>query len=185
MNKTFVTGVAAAALLAMGAYQSVASSRAAGTSPAAADVAAAGTSKPGIGRPAPAFALQAMDGRAYAVGGKRDKPLVLNFWASWCGPCHDEAPVLTSLQAQYGDKIDFYAVNVTKGDGMGGVRGFVKQYGISFPILLDTDGKAAELYRLRVVPSTFLIDTNGQIREVVHVVGREEWETKLNKLLSE
>ncbi|MCZ8512097.1 TlpA disulfide reductase family protein [Paenibacillus filicis] len=134
-------------------------------------------------QPAPSFELKAMDNRTYAVGGLREKPLILNFWASWCGPCHEEAPVLNQIYEKYKDRVDLYAVNVTKGDGMSGVNGFVKQYKPSFPVLLDQEGKTAELYRILFVPTSFLIDREGKLREVVHVLPLEQWESKLDALL--
>lgn len=147
------------------------------------EVASAGSSNAAIGQAAPAFHLEGLDGKRYSVGGKREKPLILNFWASWCGPCHEEAPDLKRIYEAYKDRIDLYAVNVTKGDGMGGVKGFVKQYGVTFPVLLDKEGKAADLYRILFVPTSFLIDRDGKLREVVHMLPKEQWDAKIERLL--
>src|SRR5690606_35627931 len=69
------------------------------------------------GEAAPAFSLPGLDGgKVYSVGGRRDKPLIVNFWASWCGPCEKEMPELKALYEKYKDRIDLYAVNATKYD---------------------------------------------------------------------
>src|SRR5690606_21739558 len=71
---------------------------------------------PKAGFLAPHFTLEGFEGEKYEVGGPRDKALLINFWASWCGPCELEAPELVKLQNKYRDRLDIYAVNVTKLD---------------------------------------------------------------------
>jgi thiol-disulfide isomerase/thioredoxin len=132
----------------------------------------------------PAFSLQGLDGKGYQVGGERDKPLIVNFWASWCGPCHEEAPDLKRMYDKYSGQIDLYGVNVTKGDSLEDVKGFVKQYGISFPVLLDRKGEAAELYRILFVPTSFLIDKHGILRDVIHVLPPEQLEKRIQLLIN-
>ncbi|SFL27342.1 Thiol-disulfide isomerase or thioredoxin [Paenibacillus sp. 1_12] len=133
---------------------------------------------------APAFDLQGLDGKSYHVGGVRDKPLIINFWASWCGPCHEEAPDLKQMYEVYKDELDIYAVNVTKGDRMQDVQGFVKQYELPFPVLLDTKGLTAEQYRLQVVPTSFLLNKEGVLVDVIHVLPAKALEAKIRLLLN-
>ncbi|WP_426452364.1 TlpA family protein disulfide reductase [Paenibacillus sp. S-38] len=135
------------------------------------------------GQPAPALRLAGMRGGEYAVGGERSKPLLLNFWASWCGPCHEEAPDLQAVYAKYEDQVDFYGVNVTREDSLEEARAFVKKYGFTFPVLLDTEGTAADAYRLRFVPSSYLIDRKGNLVEVIHLLPAAQLEAKIRSLI--
>ncbi|WP_281886080.1 TlpA family protein disulfide reductase [Paenibacillus sp. YYML68] len=134
---------------------------------------------------APVYELEGLDGRSYTIGGKRDKPLIVNFWASWCGPCHEEAPDLSYIYEKYGDKLDLYAVNTTKADQMNSVYSFVSKHKVKFPVLLDRSGTAADGYRLVFVPTSFLIDKEGRLLETIHVLPRAELESKVQRLLSE
>ncbi|AFH61012.1 TlpA family protein disulfide reductase [Paenibacillus caseinilyticus] len=135
------------------------------------------------GQPVPALRLQGMRGGEFTVGGERSKPLLLNFWASWCGPCHEEAPDLQAVYAKYKDQVDFYGVNVTREDGLREAQGFVKKYGFTFPVLLDTEGTAADAYRLRFVPTSYLIDRKGNLVEVIHVLPAAQLEAKIRGLI--
>lgn len=132
---------------------------------------------------APSFRLSALDGAAYEVGGAREKPLVLNFWATWCPPCKEEAPDLAKLYEQYKDRIDFYGINLTQSDKLPDVRQFVEANKLTFPILLDKDGAVAEKYKFVFIPTSYLIDRTGTVREVVNVLTPAEWEKKLKSLL--
>lgn len=124
-------------------------------------------SKPKPGERAPAFKLAALeDGkRLYEVGGKRDKVLIVNFWASWCGPCEDEAPDLQALYEEYGGKVDLYGVNATKYDVARNAKLFVKEYGFTFPVLTDADGAVGDAYKVFSYPMSFVVDREGVIRE--------------------
>ncbi|MBE1441064.1 TlpA disulfide reductase family protein [Paenibacillus sp. OAS669] len=134
-------------------------------------------------QPVPSFTLQGLDGKTYRVGGQRDKPLMINFWASWCGPCKEEAPDLAKVYEKYKDKFDLYAVNVTREDRMADVQSFVKRNGFTFPVLLDKEGATAELYRILFVPTSFLIDKQGVLREVIHVLPPEQLEQRIQSLI--
>jgi thiol-disulfide isomerase/thioredoxin len=132
---------------------------------------------------APGFTLEGLDGQVYKVGGPREKPVVVNFWASWCGPCREEAPDLKRLYDQFKDQIDFYAVNTLQGDKLEDVQKFVQTYDLRFPVLLDKEGQAADKYNLIFIPTSFLIDRNGVVREVVHVISPADWERKMKALI--
>lgn len=116
---------------------------------------------------ASSFTLQGMDGKTYKFEGPREKPIVLNFWASWCGPCREEAPDLKKMYETYEGKIDFYAVNLTSQDNKQDAAAFVKEYGFEFPILLDEKGEVANRYKIIGIPTTFFIDKNGVIQQTV------------------
>jgi thiol-disulfide isomerase/thioredoxin len=134
---------------------------------------------------APSFTLQGLNGKDYSVGGPREKPMFVNFWASWCGPCEEEAPDLVNLYKKYEGKFDLYAVNVTPGDKMDNIKKFVDTYQYPFPVLLDKQGANADTYNVIAIPTSFLIDKNGVIREIIHVLSPKELDKKMASLLKE
>ncbi|MBD0381104.1 TlpA family protein disulfide reductase [Paenibacillus sedimenti] len=132
---------------------------------------------------APSFTLTGLDGKEYAIGGPREKPLLVNFWASWCGPCAAEAPDLVAMYKKYEGQFDLYAVNVTPGDKMDNIKKFVDEYKFPFPVLLDKKGENADIYRVVAIPTSFLIDKNGVVREVIHVLSPRELDKKIANLI--
>lgn len=133
---------------------------------------------------APAFELEGMDGHSYRVGGERDKLLLINFWASWCGPCHMEAGDLQSIYNQYNDQLDLYAVNITYLDTLAGAKNFVSEYELTFPTLLDPDDVTRKKYHVDGYPTSFLINRDGIIEEAYYgMIDVKELEQTINKLL--
>lgn len=131
---------------------------------------------------APPFTLKSLDGGYYSIGGKRDKPVVLNFWGSWCDACSVEAAVLTKLHAQYKGLIDFYGINVSTEEKPGNIEAFVTQNKLEYPILLDEHKHAADLYELHTLPTMFLIDKDGFIVDTFHLADPLELEQKIEHL---
>ncbi|MBW7477720.1 TlpA family protein disulfide reductase [Paenibacillus oenotherae] len=145
-------------------------------------MAASSEMKPKPGFTAPALELPDLDDKPLAVGGKKDKLLLLNFWASWCGPCELEAPDLQALFKKYGDKVELYGVNGTTYDKERQAREFVKEFKLTFPILMDREGEATDLYKVTTFPTSFIIDSNGIVRErIPGVISMNEWEDLLEK----
>lgn len=133
---------------------------------------------------APSFTLQGIDGETYTVGGSRDKALLLNVWASWCGPCKLEAPDLVELAELYHDQLDVYALNATNDDSKDQALQFVDEYGLSFPVLWDQPDSVVELYGVLGYPTSFIIDKQGVVREVIQgVLPRDELERRIKKAL--
>lgn len=133
---------------------------------------------------APSFELTGMDGQIYRVGGERENPVLVNFWASWCEPCHLEAPDLQRLYEQYNGKLDLYAVNVTTLDSVKGAEAFIRDYELTFPTLFDRDGSVTEKYRVDGYPTSFLIDRRGVVADVVFgVVNPDELSRKIDRLI--
>ncbi|HEX7058016.1 MAG TPA: TlpA disulfide reductase family protein [Bacilli bacterium] len=175
MKKNVIILAAAILLVSIAVYQNISSSQ---SKDAQALEAAA---KPGF--LAPAFSLQDISGKSFTVGGERDKPLVVNFWASWCDPCKAEAPHLVELYNRYQDRFDLYAVNATQLDTQEDAEKFAKQYAFPFPVLLDKKGKAIDLYQIDGFPISFLIDRHGVIQDmIVGLVSPQEMERKITAL---
>lgn len=135
---------------------------------------------PKAGLLAPPLSLQGSDGTAYTVGGKKDKAVILNFWASWCGPCQQEAPELNAMAEKYKGVLDIYGINVTSHDYQPNAERFVKKYSIAFPVIYDQKGEAFDKYKGVVFPTNVLIDKNGVISEIIlGVLSPEELESKI------
>jgi cytochrome c biogenesis protein CcmG/thiol:disulfide interchange protein DsbE len=123
---------------------------------------------PLVGRPAPAFALPRMtDGSTMTLGEVRGRVVVLNFWASWCVPCRDEAPALEAVWRRYRDAgVTVLGVNIQ--DRPAAARQFVATTRATYPNVIDGPGAASIAYGIYGVPETFVIDRDGRIR-VRHV----------------
>jgi cytochrome c biogenesis protein CcmG/thiol:disulfide interchange protein DsbE len=134
---------------------------------------------------APAFSLASLDGTTtFQVGGKRDKVLIVNFWAAWCAPCELEAPDLKDIFEKHKDKLDLYAVNATKYDKLREAHDFVKEQQFVFPVLTDAKGDVGDSYKVFSYPMSFIIDRNGVIRHRIEgVIDREQWELYLQEVI--
>ena len=121
--------------------------------------------QPAVDHPAPDFTLTRFDtGEKVSLSELRGKPVILNFWATWCGPCRAEMPALQAAHERYGD--DLQIVGVDQGEEGAVVKKFLDEFGISFPILLDPDMTVGHTYRILGLPTTFFIDSQGIIRQV-------------------
>ena len=117
---------------------------------------------------APDFTLKTPEGETFALSGLRGQAVLVNLWATWCPPCRAEMPAIQKLYDEYKDQ-DFvvFAINMTYKDDFSAIAPFVQENKLSFPILLDETGEVARKYELRSLPSSFFIDQNGVIQEVV------------------
>jgi cytochrome c biogenesis protein CcmG, thiol:disulfide interchange protein DsbE len=112
---------------------------------------------------APDFSLQTFDGTSVHLADFRGKTVVVNFWASWCVPCKDEQPTLEAASKRYdSSKVTFVGVNMqdTREDALG----FLNQYHVTYPVVVDPDGKVYINYGVVGVPETYVIDPNGRIQ---------------------
>ena len=117
---------------------------------------------PMIGRPAPAFTLKATgDGTQVSLASLRGKPVVINFWATWCVPCYEEHAVLVEGARAAGDSVQF--LGVVYEDEEDRVSDFLARQGSAYPSLMDEDGKTAMSYGVYGVPETFFVDAQGLI----------------------
>ena len=118
---------------------------------------------PVVGRLAPAFELQTLDGGLASLGGYRGRPVLVNFWATWCVPCKEEMP---ALQAEATAHPDLVVLGVDNVESAVKVNAFVEQLGVRFPILLDQDGSVLERYQVVALPTTFFVDRAGVLRSI-------------------
>ncbi len=117
---------------------------------------------------APDFTLQTLDGELVTLSELRGQPVLVNMWASWCTPCKYEMPAIQEVYEEYSDQgFIVLAVNLTKKDVLSSVEVFVEEHGLTFPILLDQDGRVEDAYQLRGLPTSFFIDGDGIIQSVV------------------
>jgi len=117
---------------------------------------------PLINKPAPAFTLRTLDGRSLSLYDFRGKPVILNFWASWCTACKIEHPYLVQAWETYSSAVVF--VGVVYEDSAANARAFMRQYGGGWPDGLDPGQRTAINYGVYGVPETFFIDRKGVIR---------------------
>lgn len=123
---------------------------------------------PRPGARAPRFSLPTLDGETIDLGDLKGKGVILNFWASWCGPCRAEMPALQRIHERYAERgIQVLALNLTFTDDLKAVRGFRELYQLTMPILLDRDGAVMRRYEVSAVPTTFFIGPGGVIHDVV------------------
>jgi cytochrome c biogenesis protein CcmG, thiol:disulfide interchange protein DsbE len=112
---------------------------------------------------APAFTLERLDGRGdLSLESLRGKPVVLNFWASWCSPCKDEAPLLQEASERWGDRVSFIGIDVK--DFRGDARAFVERFGITYPNVYDGKGSTIGRYGVTGYPETYFLDAEGRVR---------------------
>lgn len=117
---------------------------------------------------APDFELQSLSGDSVRLSDLEGRAVLLNFWASWCGPCQAEMPAFQEVHEAYSeDDFVILAVNMTGQDNIADVNRFVDQYGLTFTILLDELNQVGRLYAVRALPSTYFISREGIITEVV------------------
>ncbi len=128
-----------------------------------------GNTEPGSTEPekqaAPDFTVYDGDGNAHKLSDYRGKPVILNFWASWCGPCKSEMPDFDEKYQQYGDEIHFLMVNLTDGsrETVDTASAFLEKQGYTFPVYFDSDMDAAMKYGISAVPVTYLLDKDGYL----------------------
>jgi thiol-disulfide isomerase/thioredoxin len=141
-------------------------------------------SGPVAGLLAPSFSATGLDGNMYEVGGEREKAIIVNFWASWCDPCKQEAPDLVRIADKYQSDLMIYGVNVTKFDNKKNANKFIKKYQLDFPVMLDPQATLFDQYAGAAFPTNVLIDKHGVIQEIIlGTVSAKELEKKVEKLI--
>lgn len=117
------------------------------------------------GTPAPRFELGSADGKTIDLASLQGKVVMINFWASWCGPCRKEMPILEQLNKQYRPKgLALVGINVEP-DPSAALE-WLKATPVSFPILFDSQSKVSKLYQVAGMPNTVIIDRKGMVRYI-------------------
>ncbi|MCY7769800.1 thiol-disulfide oxidoreductase ResA [Bacillus haynesii] len=119
-----------------------------------------------VGEKAPNFSLEDVDGNRLKLDELKGKGVFLNFWGTWCEPCKREFPYMANQYKVFKDKgVEIVAVNV--GESNLAVRNFMKDHGVNFPVVLDKDRQVLNAYDVTPLPTTFLINPDGEIVKVV------------------
>lgn len=116
-----------------------------------------------VSGPAPDFTLASASGKNIKLSELRGEVVMVNFWASWCGPCREELPLLDALYQQYRD-YGFTLLGVNVDENRAAADKLLEQIPVSFPVLYDPDSAVSELYQVDAMPSTILIDRDGNLR---------------------
>jgi len=119
---------------------------------------------PKIGIPLKAFSLRDLDGNKISLEDYYGKPLIINFWATWCRPCEKEMPLLNETAINASNYLNVIGINVEEDRNT--VLKFTENHLIDFPVLLDPDGKIADQFVVNGFPTTFFIDGNGVLRAI-------------------
>jgi thiol-disulfide isomerase/thioredoxin len=108
------------------------------------------------------------------ISEQRERPLLVNFWATWCDPCRDEMPSIKALQQRLAGR-PFTVVAVNHGESAQRVQEFVRRLALEFRVLLDPNQDAARAWQVRVLPASFLVGPDGRVR--YRVIGEIDWAT--------
>jgi cytochrome c biogenesis protein CcmG/thiol:disulfide interchange protein DsbE len=139
---------------------------------------------PLVGRAAPGFTLAQLDGPPFTLATLQGQVVVINFWASWCAECHTEQSALNETWQQFRAS-GVVVVGVNFQDTSSEARDYVRTAGVSYPVVEDSDSRAALAYGVRGIPETFIVDRSGRIVDrVIGPVGAAKLAGQINSLLS-
>ncbi len=128
-----------------------------------------------VGSQAPEFSLTDLSGNAMRLANFKGRVVFLNVWATWCEPCRQEMPAMQSLYTRlHGPDFEMLGVNADQGD-RAVVEQFVREHGLTFPVLPDPELQIADRYGVTGYPETFIIDRNGRV--VDHQLGPRDWDS--------
>lgn len=139
------------------------------------------------GQSAPDFALKSSTGQNLRLSEYRGDVVMINFWATWCGPCRQEMPLLDDLYARY-NRVGFNLLGVNIDDDARRAMQMVEELGVNFPVLFDDSKEVSRLYQVEAMPVTVLVDRQGTVRHVHHGYKpgyEEKYLTEIRSLLRE
>ena len=117
------------------------------------------------GQPAPDFSLKSSSGENLRLSEYRGDVVMINFWATWCGPCRQEMPLLDELYSRY-QRVGFSLLGVNIDDDSRRAMDMIRELGVSFPVLFDTRKEVSRLYEVDAMPVTVIVDREGNVRHV-------------------
>jgi cytochrome c biogenesis protein CcmG/thiol:disulfide interchange protein DsbE len=142
------------------------------------------TAGPAVGRSAIAFNLQTLDGKAIGLDSFRGKPLIMNFFATWCDPCREEMPLINELAAKM-NRDGYLVLGIAVEDSRAAVTEYAKEAKLVFPIALDLNSRVKRAYRIFGPPATYFIDDKGIIKDIViGPISRERANEAMRKTVS-
>jgi peroxiredoxin len=116
-----------------------------------------------VGSAMPDYSATALDGSKFELASHRDKVVLLNIWATWCGPCRYEIPELQTLQSKYGAR-GFEVVGISVDEsGVDSVKQFVAANKMTYPIAIDAEGRIAGMFQTSVLPTSVIVDRSGRV----------------------
>ncbi len=123
------------------------------------------------------FTMEDKDGNSVSLYSKQGKPVIINFWASWCSPCKAELPDFQLAYEEYGNEVEFMMVNLTDGrsETVEGASGFINAQGYTFPVYFDVNQEGAMAYYVTSIPTTYFIDSEGNI--IAYAQGMLDYDT--------
>jgi peroxiredoxin len=139
------------------------------------------------GQAAPDFVLKSATGENLRLSEHRGEVVMINFWATWCGPCRQEMPLLDDLYSRY-QRVGFSLLGVNIDDDSGKAMKMVQELGVSFPVLFDERKEVSRQYAVEAMPVTVLVDRTGTVRHVHHGYKpgyEEKYLTEIRSLLRE
>ena len=119
------------------------------------------------GQPAPDFALKSSTGENLRLSEFRGDVVMINFWATWCGPCRQEMPLLDELYSRY-QRVGFNLLGVNIDDDSRRAMRMIEELGVNFPVLFDARKEVSELYEVEAMPVTVIVDREGTVRYIHH-----------------
>ncbi len=137
-----------------------------------------------IGSKAPDFSMTSLSGQQISLTDLRGQGVLVNFWATWCYPCREEMDDLKAAYEKYKDQgIVILGIDMKEGEET--VKKFIESYKITYPILIDADGKVGDAYNVFGIPSSFFIDRDGVIRDIIlGEMNEDSINNKIEKLIS-
>lgn len=136
------------------------------------------------GEEAPEFSLKSVDGKTVKLSDFKGKIVIIDFWATWCPPCRRGIPDLVAIQNEFKDKVVIVGISLDREKTIKDVPGFVKDYGINYPIVYGDEKVVTSYGGIQSIPTSFIVDKKGNVADMhVGLVSKETYTNKIKELL--